>query len=171
MEYVLLVDAEDNEVGKMEKMQAHEEAALHRAFSVFLFNEAGEMLIHRRAQHKYHSGGLWTNACCSHPRPGENTEAAAHRRLMEELGMDCEISEQFSFLYKRALDHGLTEHELDHVFIGSYEDLPEFNKDEIDACKYISIEDLMASIDSEPESYTEWFRIVCQEYGHKIFPK
>ena len=170
MEYVILVDTDDNEIGRMEKMQAHEEAVLHRAFSVFLFNEKGEMLIHRRAQHKYHSGGLWTNTCCSHPRPGEATEAAAHRRLMEELGMDCAIEEQFSFLYKRALDHGLTEHELDHVFIGKYEELPNFNEDEIDACKYISIDDLLASIRSEPETYTEWFRIVCQEYGEKIFP-
>ena len=170
MEYVILVDKDDNEIGQMEKMKAHEEAALHRAFSVFLFNSQAEMLIHQRAQHKYHSGGLWTNACCSHPRPGEATEAAAHRRMMEELGMDCEVSEQFSFLYKRALDHGLTEHELDHVFIGKYDDLPNFNEDEIAACKFIAVKDLMESIKSEPEMYTEWFRIVCQDYGQKIFP-
>lgn len=167
---MILVDTDDNEVGKMEKMQAHEEAALHRAFSVFLFNDKGEMLIHRRAKEKYHSGGLWTNACCSHPRPGEQTEAAAHRRMQEELGMDCEIDAQFTFLYKKALDHGLTEHELDHVFIGKYEQLPDFNEEEIDACKFISVEDLMKSIEFEPQMYTEWFRIVCREYGERIFP-
>ena len=150
MEYVILVDTDDREIGKMEKMQAHEEACLHRAFSVFLFNDQGEMLIHRRALEKYHSGGLWTNACCSHPRPGEKTEAAAHRRLQEELGMDCPIEEQFDFLYKRSLDHGLTEHELDHVFTGTYQQLPDFNPAEI---------------------YTEWFRIVCLEYGSQIFPQ
>ena len=170
MEYVILVDADDNEVGKMEKMQAHEEALLHRAFSVFLFNEKGEMLIHRRAKAKYHSGGLWTNACCSHPRPGENTEAAAHRRMQEELGMDCSIEEKFSFLYKKELDHGLTEHELDHVFVGRYEELPDFNEYEIDACKFITIDDLKESIKTSPEMYTEWFRIVCQKYGEQIFP-
>ncbi|MCM8532362.1 MAG: isopentenyl-diphosphate Delta-isomerase [Lentisphaeraceae bacterium] len=169
MEYVILVDTEDNEIGKMEKMQAHEESQLHRAFSVFLFNEKGEMLIHRRADHKYHSGGLWTNACCSHPRPGEATEAAAHRRLGEELGMDCEIEEKFSFLYKRALDHGLTEHELDHVFTGSWQEIPDFNEDEVAECKFISIDDLQDSMSTSPELYTEWFRIVCEQHGEKIY--
>jgi isopentenyl-diphosphate Delta-isomerase len=171
MEYVILVDANDNEIGKMEKMQAHEEAQLHRAFSVFLFNKQGEMLIHRRALDKYHSGGLWTNACCSHPHPGELTAVAAHRRLGEELGMDCPLEEKFSFHYKRKLDHGLTEHELDHVFVGQYEGIPNFNEDEVAECKYLSIPDLMASLESEPDLYTEWFRIVCLEYGNRIIDK
>lgn len=168
IEYVVLVDEKDNEIGKMEKMEAHEKGLLHRAFSVFLFNSKKEMFIHQRAFSKYHSGGLWTNACCSHPRVGETTIDAAHRRLGEELGMDCEIEEKFSFIYKKKLDKGLTEHELDHVFIGNYEGNFNLNPDEVNAIKYINIDDLIADIKNHPENYTEWFKICLNEVIYQI---
>ena len=124
MEKVILVNEDDQSTGWMEKMEAHRKGVLHRAFSVFIFNDNGEMLIHRRALDKYHSGGLWTNACCSHPREGETTEESAHRRLMEEMGFDCDIQEQFSFIYRAELDNDLIEHELDHVFFGRFNGKP-----------------------------------------------
>ena len=163
MEFVVLVDEQDQELGIMEKMEAHEKGLLHRAFSVFLFNGKGEMLLQQRAFEKYHSGGLWTNACCSHPRENESYIDAAHRRLMEELGMDCDLKPAFSFVYKKELDKGLTEHELDHVFMGEYEgDFP-FNPEEVNAVKYISKDDLLQDMDQHPENYTEWFKICLQE--------
>ena len=168
MEYVVLVDPEDNDIGQMEKMQAHEDARLHRAFSVFVFNDAGDMLIHRRAIEKYHSGGLWTNACCSHPQPGEAAEAAAHRRLPFEMGFDCAIDYRFKFTYCRKLDHGLTENEVDHVFAAVYEGKVEPNKDEVMDWKYMPLEELRKSLEEEHELYTEWFRIVCLQYWQEI---
>ena len=170
MEQVILVDKNDNEIGVMEKMQAHREARLHRAFSVFIFNSNNELMLHRRAIHKYHSGGLWTNTCCSHPNPGEKTIDAAHRRLVEEMGFDCPVKEVFSFTYCRKLDNELTENELDHVFIGNYEGKPVLNPEEVDDWRWISYETLIQSIDSKPQDYTEWFKIIVQEYGKKIFP-
>lgn len=167
-EYVILVDKDDREIGLMEKMEAHEKGELHRAFSVFLFNDKNEMLLQQRAFSKYHSGGLWTNACCSHPRKGESTIDAAHRRLKEELGMDCEIKEEFSFIYNRKLDKGLTEHELDHVFIGKYESEFNLNPDEVHAVKYISIDKLKEEIINHPENYTEWFKICLNEVLNKM---
>ena len=143
-------------------MKAHEESKLHRAFSVFLFNERGEMLIHQRALEKYHSGGLWTNACCSHPRPGENTKSAAERRLYEELRIQCQINEVYSFIYKAKLDKGLTEHEFDHVFFGRFNDELNPNPKEVLDWKYISIQDLNHEINHSPEQYTEWFKIALQ---------
>lgn len=163
LEEVILVNTKDEEVGTMEKMLAHEKALLHRAFSVFIFNHKGEMLIHQRAEDKYHSGGLWTNACCSHPRKGETTEEAAHRRLMEEMGFDCPVSERFSFIYKAELDHGLTEYEYDHVFFGSFDGKPRINPDEVSDWKYISIATLTASMKQHPEHYTEWFKIAMEK--------
>ncbi|MDP4845544.1 MAG: isopentenyl-diphosphate Delta-isomerase, partial [Salibacteraceae bacterium] len=142
MEKVILVNENDQAIGTMEKMEAHEKALLHRAFSVFIFNSKNEMLIHQRAFSKYHSGGLWTNACCSHPRENETAEQAAHRRLEEEMGFDCDINHQFSFVYKAELDQGLTEHEFDHVFTGIYESEIKPNPEEVAAFKYISISDL-----------------------------
>ena len=159
MESVVIVDAYDNELGTMEKMEAHEKGLLHRAFSVFVFNSNDELLIHRRALEKYHSGGLWTNTCCSHPRPGENLENAAHRRLMEEMGFDCELQHSFSFIYHAQLDKGLEEHELDHVFVGQYSGSPEVNREEVCEWKYVSMDSLSKEMQNTPELFTEWFKI------------
>lgn len=159
MEEVVLVDPQDNPIGKMEKMQAHIDGALHRALSVFIFNNKGEMLIHQRALEKYHSAGLWTNTCCSHPRPEEAPLAAAHRRLKEEMGMECELEAGFTFLYRSEFENDLIEHELDHVFIGMTNDLPNPNPEEVAAYRYISWDDLQKEIDQDPERFTTWFRI------------
>ena len=159
---VILVDKNDQEIGVMEKMQAHEEARLHRAFSVFVFNSKGELMIHQRAFEKYHSGGLWTNTCCSHPMPGETTKDAAHRRLMEEMGFDCFLEEVYEFQYYAELDKGLTEHEYDHVFIGKYDGEPVLNPEEVAAYKFITLAELKESIDQSPEEYTEWFKIIMK---------
>ena len=171
MEQVILVDEHDNEIGVMEKMQAHIEAKMHRAFSVFVFNSKNELMLHKRASHKYHSGGLWTNTCCSHPFPGEATIDAAHRRLQEEMGFDCPVEEIFSFSYCRKLDNELTENELDHVFTGQYNGNPLINSEEVEDWCWISLEELQKSIHNNPQNYTEWFKIIVQEYGEKIFPK
>jgi len=164
MEKVILVDSEDKAIGTIEKIEAHEKALLHRAFSVFIFNEKEEMLLHQRASSKYHSGGLWTNACCSHPRENETTEEAAHRRLLEEMGFDCEIEEQFSFIYKAELDHGLTEHEFDHVFTGTYDGPINPNPEEVESYRYISMDSLQKEIEDYPALFTEWFKIAVQEF-------
>lgn len=163
MEKVILVDENDQAIGTMEKMEAHKKALLHRAFSVFIFNSKNEMLIHQRAFSKYHSGGLWTNACCSHPRENETAEQAAHRRLEEEMGFDCEINHQFSFVYKAELDQGLTEHEFDHVFTGIYESEIKPNPEEVVAFKYVSISELKKDLNAHPEHYTEWFKIAFKQ--------
>lgn len=157
---VVLVDNQDNEVGVMDKMEAHEKGVLHRAFSVVIFNSKGEMLIHQRAKEKYHSGGLWTNATCSHPGPGESVEASAIRRLQEEMGFECPIEFRFSFIYHANLDHGLQEHELDHVFVGTFDGTPEINLEEVMEYNYISVPELLADVKAHPEHYTEWFKIV-----------
>lgn len=161
-EQVVLVDEQDNDIGTMEKMEAHRKGVLHRAFSVFVFNGEGELMLQRRAAHKYHSAGLWTNTCCSHPRLGESPEAAAHRRLYEEMGFDCPLQPAFSFIYKKQVGD-LIEHELDHVFIGRYDVSPSLNPAEADAWKFISIPDLEADVKANPESYTEWFRLCLAE--------
>jgi len=163
MEYVILVDKNDQPVGGMEKMEAHEKGILHRAFSVFLFNKKGEMLLQQRAFSKYHSGGLWTNACCSHPRKGEATIDAAHRRLEEEMGFDCEVKKAFHFIYKSKLDNDLTEHELDHVFLGEYEGVINPNPEEVESYKYISMPELALDVKENPADYTEWFKICLEE--------
>lgn len=163
MELVILVDESDNQVGVMEKMEAHEKALLHRAFSVFLFNVKGEMLLQRRAFSKYHSGGLWTNACCSHPRPGESTLDAAKRRTREELGIEPEIKHAFSFTYKASFDNGLTEHEYDHVFVGIWDDDVDLNPDEVAEVRYMSIDDIQMEMNEKPEKYTEWFKIAFDQ--------
>jgi len=159
MEYVVLVDELDNEIGIEEKMKAHELALLHRAFSVFVFNDKGEILLQQRAISKYHSGGLWTNTCCSHPRPNEQVEDAAIRRLQEEMGFTTPLTKAFHFIYKADFDNGLTEHELDHVFIGKYNDAIDFNSDEVESYKYETLEVLEKHIEEEPEHYTAWFKI------------
>lgn len=163
VEEVILVDENDKEVGFMEKMEAHEKALLHRAFSIFIFNSKGELMIHQRALEKYHSGGLWTNTCCSHPRKEESVEQAAHRRLQEEMGFDCELKEVFSFIYKAELDQGLTEHELDHVLIGEYNDTPNLNPAEVADWKFIGMKELKEDIVVNADSYTIWFKIALEE--------
>ena len=163
MEYVVLVDEKDNDVGLMEKMEAHEKGILHRAFSVFTFNSNGELLLQRRALTKYHSGGLWTNTCCSHPRSGEAPIDAAHRRLQEEMGFDCDLKKAFHFIYRSELDHNLIEHELDHVFIGKFDGVPKINPDEVHEYKYIDLDTLVQDVSDRPELYTEWFKICLEE--------
>ncbi len=158
-EFVVLIDNDDNQLGLMEKMQAHQQAALHRAFSVFVFNENDEMLLQQRALSKYHSPGLWTNTCCSHPRDGESYIAAAQRRMMEEMGMQCELTEKFSFIYKADVGQGLTEHELDRVFMARSNQIPIINKDEVESWRYASVKDVREDMNAHPERYTEWFKI------------
>lgn len=164
---VILVDENDREIGVMEKMEAHHKAQLHRAVSVFVFNSRGEWLLQQRAKEKYHSGSLWSNACCTHPLPGESAEDAAHRRLDEEMGMDCPLSHLFSFVYKEKLDNELTEYEYDHVFIGNTDVLPKPNPDEVENYKYVSFAELEEDIMQNPDNYTVWFRIItAQVYDH-----
>ena len=162
-EYVILVNEEDEPIGTMEKMGAHRKAVLHRAFSVFIFNTKGELLLQKRASHKYHSPLLWTNTVCSHPRQGEKTIEAAHRRIVEEMGMDCEFSEAFSFLYNADVGQGLTEHEFDHVFIGTSDIVPIINPDEVAKWKYVDLKFLEADIVNNPDKYTVWFKIAFAE--------
>ncbi|MFH1229630.1 MAG: isopentenyl-diphosphate Delta-isomerase [Candidatus Aenigmatarchaeota archaeon] len=162
---VVLVDKDDKEIGTEEKLKAHKEGQLHRAFSIFVFNQKDEMLLQRRAEGKYHSGGLWTNTCCSHPRPGESTEQAAHRRLKEELCFDCELKEISSFIYKIKLDHGLFEHEFDHVFIGKYDGKVNPNKDEASETMWIDKDRLKEEIRKNPEKFTEWFKIAFKKFS------
>jgi isopentenyl-diphosphate delta-isomerase len=168
--HVVLVNEQDEPIGIMEKMEAHEKALLHRAFSVFIFNEKGEMLLQRRSLKKYHSGGLWTNACCSHPYPDEDVLAAAVRRTKEELGIVVELKKAFSFTYKADLDAGLTEYEFDHVFIGNYQGKISANQDEVGDYAYLDLKYLSEHMEKNPEKYTVWFRIalpMLQEYMRK----
>jgi len=162
-EFVILVDENDQEIGTMEKMQAHEKGLLHRAFSLFVYNEKGEMLLQKRAIDKYHSGGLWTNACCSHPRKGETLTEAVKRRTREEMGFECEPQFAFSFIYKASLDKNLIEHELDHLFEANFSDVPVMNPAEVADFRYLSIEAIRTEIEVMPENYTEWFKIVFEK--------
>ncbi len=166
IEMVILVDENDQEIGLMEKQEAHEKALLHRAFSVLVFNDKGEMLLQQRAFEKYHSGGLWTNTCCSHPRQGETTEEAAHRRLQEEMGFDCALNLHQTFIYKAPFDNGLTEHELDHVYIGQYNDDPHFNTLEVNSFQWISLDELHSQLKNMPEKFTVWFKMIMDNYIH-----
>jgi isopentenyl-diphosphate delta-isomerase len=159
VEQVILVDKDDCEIGVMEKMDAHKQSVLHRAFSVFLFNPQGKMLLQQRALTKYHSAGLWTNTCCSHPRPGETLENAVARRLMEEMGITTKVSKAFDFIYQAELPDNLNEYEFDHVFIGNYDDEVRPNHLEVANFVYQSIEEVEANLQSHPEKYTVWFKI------------
>ncbi|WP_288435883.1 isopentenyl-diphosphate Delta-isomerase [uncultured Chryseobacterium sp.] len=165
-EFVVLVNPEDEVIGLMEKQQAHINGLLHRAFSVFLFNSKGEMLLQKRASGKYHSPNQWTNAVCSHPRQGETYKEGAIRRLKEELGIEAELSEKFNFIYKADVGGGLWEHELDHVFVGHHEDDFNLNKDEVEEVRFIAPQDLDKEITEHPEKFTEWFKIILEEYKH-----
>jgi isopentenyl-diphosphate delta-isomerase len=159
MERVILVDEEDNEIGTEEKMEAHRLGKLHRCFSIFIFNSKGEFLLVRRAKSKYHSGGLWTNTCCSHPRPGEDTATAAHRRLVEEVGFNTELHKAFTFTYRAKLDKGMTEHEFDHVFVGIFDGKAVPNPKEVDEISYVEPSALTEDMKERPERYTAWFKI------------
>jgi len=162
-ENIILVDKQDNPLGEMEKMQAHQLGVLHRAFSAFIFNSNGELLLQQRSDIKYHSGGLWSNTCCSHPLPGESTKDAVERRLYEEMGMDCDTSFGFSFIYKSSLNNGLTEHEFDHVYIGVSDEQPKPSISEVKNWKYLSLHKLESEINLQPEKYSEWLKICLPE--------
>jgi isopentenyl-diphosphate delta-isomerase len=170
-EYVVLVDRDNNEVGLMEKQEAHQKAVLHRAFSVFVFNDKGELLIQQRAQTKYHSAGLWTNTCCSHPRAGEHILDAADRRLKEEMGVSCKLKERFNFIYKTPFENGLCEHELDFVFTGIFNGMPDVNPTEVQSCKWITLEDLIQELHLHPQIFTSWFQIILKEYLEHLSPQ
>lgn len=169
IEHVVLVDEKDKEIGVMPKLEAHIYGLLHRAFSVFIFDDRGRILLQRRALDKYHSGGLWTNSCCSHPRPSEDVKYAALRRLREEMGMECDIEEVFSFVYKAKFDNGLTEYEYDHVYLGHSNTLPQINKEEVEEFKYMTRDELLHDMAGHPEKYTEWFKLCIKDYQDKIF--
>jgi isopentenyl-diphosphate Delta-isomerase len=158
-EQVVLVNEQDEETGTIEKMEAHRKALLHRAFSVFIFNNKGEMLLQQRALGKYHSPGLWTNACCSHPRPGERVEEAANRRLKEEMGIDTALEKAFDFIYRTEFDNGLTEYEFDHVYTGTYSGALRPDNQEVKDYCFRSMEDIEDDLLQRPEKYSAWFKI------------
>jgi isopentenyl-diphosphate delta-isomerase len=165
---VILVDKNDTETGLMSKTEVHEKGLLHRAVSVFIINTSGDWLIQRRAFDKYHSAGLWTNTCCSHPLPGESTEDAAKRRLFEEMGMECDLIPLFNFTYREILENGLIEHELDYVFLGISDKSPVINDLEVSEYKYFSYEELKNEISKNPENFTVWFRKIYEEVNQHI---
>jgi isopentenyl-diphosphate delta-isomerase len=165
---VILVDENDTETGLMSKTEAHEKGLLHRAVSVFITNSDGDWLLQRRALDKYHSAGLWTNTCCSHPLPGETNEDAVKRRLIEEMGLECELNQLFTFTYREILENGLIEHELDYVFLGISNQLPVINDLEVAEYKYFSYQELKNDINKNPENYTVWFRKIYNEVNQYI---
>ena len=165
---VILVDLKDYPIGFMEKLQAHKIGKLHRAISIFIFNNQGDLMMQQRALEKYHSGLLWANTACSHPYKGEDVEIAAHRRLKEEMGFDCALQEKFFFIYKARLDNDLIEHEFDHVFVGNYNGIPLPNDREIASWKWISLDKLQKSIREFPEKYAIWFKIILENHSNKL---
>ena len=167
-EHVILVNERDEQLGLMPKMEAHEKALLHRAFSVFIFNDKNELMLQQRAAHKYHSPLLWTNTCCSHQRDGESNIEAGKRRLQEEMGFVCELEEVTSFLYKAPFDNGLTEHELDHIMIGYYSTDPVVNKEEVADFKWMPLAGVKSDMTLNPELYTVWFKIIFEKYERFI---
>lgn len=167
-EHVVLINENDEILGLMEKMQAHENGILHRAFSVFLFNEKGEMLLQKRSDNKYHSPNQWTNAVCSHPRINETYLEGAQRRLQEELGIEAELSPKFHFIYKADVGQNLWEHELDHVFTGSFNGEVQLNPQEVSEVRSISMENLEKEMIEHPQNFTEWFKIILKEYKEHL---
>ncbi len=165
---VILVDINDRETGRMEKLEAHRKGILHRAFSVFIFNNGGDMLIHQRADGKYHGGGLWTNACCSHPLPGETLEEAVYRRLGQEMGLTCRVRKAFDFIYRAEVENGLIEHELDHVFVGVTDAVPQPDKEEVQDWKWADPAKILDDIRIHPENYTVWFAMTLQRVLDEI---
>lgn len=167
-EKVILVNENDEQIGLMPKMEAHEKSVLHRAFSVFVFNDKNELMLQQRALDKYHSPGLWTNTCCSHQRDGESNIEAGKRRLQEEMGFVVDLKESISFIYKAPFDNGLTEHEYDHVLLGYSNTEPIINTDEVASWKWMSIESVKSDILNQPEIYTEWFKIIFDKFYEYI---
>ena len=167
-EKVILVDEQDRFLGTMPKLEAHEKAVLHRAFSVFILNDKGELLLQQRAHDKYHSPGLWTNSCCSHQREGESSLEAGKRRLKEEMGMTAELKELFTFIYKAPFDNGLTEHELDHVLLGYSNATPKVNPEEVADYTWEALADIQKGLQSHPERYTAWFKIIFNRFFEHI---
>ena len=167
-EQVILVNENNEQIGLMPKLEAHEKAVLHRAFSVFVFNDANELMLQQRALGKYHSPALWTNTCCSHQRDGESNIEAGKRRLQEEMGFVTELEESISFIYKAPFDNGLTEHEYDHVLIGKYNESPIINQDEVADWKWMSLESVKQDIEEQPETYTAWFKIIFDKFYQHI---
>jgi len=168
VEHVILVDEQDREIGTMEKMEAHRRGRLHRAFSVFVFDDEKRLLLQQRATHKYHSGGLWTNTCCSHPRPTEATQEAAIRRLQEEMGIKADLAYAFSFHYRAPFSNGLVEHEFDHVFTAHSGQQPSINPDEVSGFRWIGLEELEKEIAAHPEAFTAWFKQIYKSVFEHI---
>lgn len=167
-EKVILVNEIDEPIGLMPKMEAHEKGLLHRAFSVFVFNDKNELMLQQRALSKYHSPGLWTNTCCSHQREGESNIEAGKRRLQEEMGFTTNLKDTMAFIYKAPFDNGLTEHEFDHILVGNFNDLPDLNPEEVSAWKWIKLEDVQKDMKNHPGRYTEWFKIIFDKYYQSI---
>lgn len=163
MDHVILVDANDHEIGTMEKMEAHRRGLLHRAFSVLVFNSQGEILVQQRADTKYHSAGLWTNTCCSHPRPNECIRQASARRLLEEMGIEATPEFAYKFTYRTDLDQELVEHEVDHVFTALFDGIPSANPHEVQSWKFVPVEILRQDVIDHPENYTYWFRLIMEQ--------
>lgn len=163
-ELVVLVNEHDEPIGLMPKLEAHEKGVLHRAFSVFVFNEKEELMLQQRALSKYHSPGLWTNTCCSHQRDGEHSIEAGKRRLQEEMGFVCDLKESTSFIYKAPFDNGLTEHELDHILIGTFNEEPTINPEEVASWKWMSLGAIKKDMKETPEIYTAWFKIIFDKF-------
>lgn len=168
---VILVNQEDKAIGVMGKLEAHEKGLLHRAFSVFVLNDKQELLLQRRALHKYHSPGLWTNSCCSHPLPEESTADAAKRRMQEEIGFSAEVEHLFAFTYKHEFENGLTEHEYDHVFLSNYNGEVAFNSAEVDAVKWLPLFEVKKQITEYPERFTPWFKLVFNRFCDTVIDK
>mgnify|MGYP003666343798 CR=1 FL=1 len=167
-EKVILVNENDEQIGLMPKMEAHEKALLHRAFSVFIFNDKNELMLQQRALSKYHTPGLWTNTCCSHQREGESNIEAGTRRLQEEMGFTTDLKETISFIYKAPFDNGLTEHELDHILIGHYDDVPKINPDEVETYKWMTLDAVKKDMVLNPGIYTAWFKIIFEKFYEHI---
>lgn len=168
-EKVILVDTDDNPIGLMPKMEAHQKGVLHRAFSVFIMNRKGEIMLQQRALHKYHSPALWTNTCCSHQRENETNVQAGKRRLQEEMGFTTELTDILSFIYKAPFDNGLTEHELDHILLGQYDGNPCINPDEVADWKWELPKNIKNDIEKNPQRYTEWFKIIFERFYSHLF--
>lgn len=168
MDWCILVDENDLEIGREEKLKTHQLGLLHRAFSIFIFNDNNELLLQKRADSKYHSPGLWTNTCCSHPQPGETVLEAGERRLMEEMGFSTDLVECFSFIYQAKVGEDLVEHEFDHVLFGRYNAHWNYNLSEVSDARFISIEDLSDEIENHPEFFTEWFKILMRTYSREL---
>ena len=166
--YVILVDEKDNPLGTMEKIEAHEKARLHRAFSVFIYNSKNELMLQQRALTKYHTPGLWTNTCCSHQKLEESNIEAGKRRLQEEMGFFTELKETISFIYKAPFENGLTEHEFDYILVGEYENDPQPNPDEVHDWKWMSLDDIENDINKNPSLYTEWFKIIFEKHKSEM---